>query len=76
MLDTSGCLLADIAEYSYLNKEMEGLRDSQRKLENKETEEFKILVEKKKLIAYNKFKKFLDILRCVTDYPVLYLLKL
>ena len=41
-----------------------------KKIENKDSTEYKALSEKISLVKYEQFKKVLDMIRCLTDMPV------
>jgi len=60
----------DLVDYTNNARTLREFINSIKKIENKETFEYKALYEKISLMKYEQFKIVLDMIRCLTDMPV------
>ena len=68
-------LIYDLVDYYHIVINLKNFKSDLKKIENKESVEFKNLIEKANTLKYEEFRKVIDILRCVFDIPVnIYLL--
>ena len=63
--------LASLIEYLKNSKLVRELLNSLKKIDSKESAEYKALKEKIIKLKYEQFKRVLDIIRCLADMPVL-----
>jgi hypothetical protein len=70
--ETVCCLLSDLVDYSAQKESLKALSNGLKKIENKESIEYKEISNRLRAAKFERTKTTLDIFRCLSDLPVLH----